>query len=109
MPRNPEDDGKIDDLLADLWQRHLPQLRQRLDVLDQTAAEASTGALTEASRLEALSIAHKLSGNLGMFGYHTGSQIASAIEHILKSPTPDTLRTLIELTGTLRQTLSPNL
>jgi HPt (histidine-containing phosphotransfer) domain-containing protein len=104
-----QDDGKLEDLLADLWQRHLPQLRERLDILDRTAAEASTGNLPEASRLEAQSIAHKLSGNLGMFGHHAGSEIASTIEHILKTPTPETLTALTGLTKSLRDTLTPHL
>jgi HPt (histidine-containing phosphotransfer) domain-containing protein len=102
-------DGKIDALLADLWQRHLPQLHERLDLLDRTAAEASAGTLSEASRLEALSVAHKLAGNLGMFGHHQANIIASNIEQIFKSPTPETLATLPALARNLRTTLAPAL
>jgi HPt (histidine-containing phosphotransfer) domain-containing protein len=100
------DNGKIEALLADLWQRHLPQLHERLDLLDKVAAEASTGTLAEASRLEALSVAHKLSGNLGMFGHQQGSEIASQIEHILKAPAPETLSVLVTHTGNLRKVLA---
>jgi HPt (histidine-containing phosphotransfer) domain-containing protein len=100
------DDGKIEALLADLWQRHLPALRERLDLLDRTAAEASSGTLTEASRLEALSIAHKLAGNLGMFGHQQATEIASALEQILKSPTPETLAALPSMTSDLRSKLA---
>jgi HPt (histidine-containing phosphotransfer) domain-containing protein len=100
------DDGKIAALLADLWQRHLPALRERLDLLDQIAAEASSGTLAEASRLEAHSMAHKLAGNLGMFGHQHATEIASAMEQILKTPTPETLVTLAGLTSDLRRTLA---
>ena len=98
-------EAKVDTLIADLWQKNLPTLRERLDLLDRTAAEASSGALAEAARAEAQSIAHKLAGNLGMFGYPKGSEVASQMEHILKSHTPETLRTLTALTLQLRQAL----
>jgi HPt (histidine-containing phosphotransfer) domain-containing protein len=102
-------DEKIEALLADLWQRHLPTLRERLDLLDRTALEASSGTLTEASRLEALSIAHKLAGNLGMFGHQQATEIAGAMEQILKAPTPKTLSRLTSLAKDLRKTLAPAL
>ncbi len=82
-----DDEAKIDSLLAALWERNLPTLRERLDTLDRAAAAAASGHLTEASRAEALGIAHKLSGSLGMFGHHRGTEIARQIEAIL-SPTP---------------------
>ena len=97
---------EIDSLLADLWQRHLPTLRERLDLLDRTAAEAATGTLDETARAEGQSIAHKLSGNLGMFGHHKAGDIASQIEHIFKAPTPETLVRLTALAGELRQSLA---
>ncbi len=105
-----EDPGKeIDSLLADLWQRHLPTLRERLDLLDRTATEAATDTLDEPTRAEGQSIAHKLSGNLGMFGHNKAGDLASQIEHILKTPTPETLPLLAGLTRTLRETLANHL
>ncbi len=100
---------EIETLLAELWQRHLPTLHERLDILDRAAAAASTGALAEPSREEALSIAHKLSGNLGMFGYQQAGNIASRMEHILKAPTPEDLARLSTLARELRATLAPQL
>lgn len=101
--------GEIDSLLADLWQRHLPTLRERLDLLTRTAAEAATGTLDETARAEAQSVAHKLSGNLGMFGHNKAGGIASQIEHIFKTPTPETLSNLGSLTQDLHETLASNL
>lgn len=102
-------EAKVDHLIAKLWQRHLPSLRERLDLLDRTAAEASSGILAEASRSEALSIAHKMAGNLGMFGYPKGSEVASEIEHLLKDPTAETLLRLAPLTVQLRKSLAAGL
>jgi HPt (histidine-containing phosphotransfer) domain-containing protein len=102
-------DEKIEALLADLWQRHLPTLHERLDLLDRAAAEASSGTLAEASRLEAHSVAHKLAGNLGMFGHQQATEIASAMEQILKTPTPEALANLPSLATELRQNLTASL
>ncbi len=96
---------QIDTLLSQLWKKSLPTLHERLDLLDRTASAAASGQLPEASRAEALSIAHKLSGSLGMFGYQQGTEVASKMEHILKSPTPETLATLPTLAEDLRKSL----
>lgn len=102
-------DVQIDNLLAQLWKKNLPTVRERLDLLDQFASDASTGALAEAPRAEALSIAHKLAGSLGMYGYQQGTEVASRMERILKSPTPETLLTLRSLATDLRKSLAAGL
>jgi HPt (histidine-containing phosphotransfer) domain-containing protein len=96
-------------LLADLWRRHLPALHERLDILDRTAKEAASGSLPEPTREEAQSIAHKLAGNLGMFGHNEAGDIASQMEQILKAPTAQTLPELSPLAQSLRQQLAPSL
>ncbi|MGF7180135.1 Hpt domain-containing protein [Tunturiibacter psychrotolerans] len=100
---------QIDNVLATLWKKNLPTLRERLDLLDHTASLAASGALPEEPRLEAYSIAHKLTGSLGMFGYHQGTDIARKIEQILKAPTPTQLTTLTALTKELRTSISAGL
>jgi HPt (histidine-containing phosphotransfer) domain-containing protein len=100
---------QIDNILAQLWQKNLPTIRERLDLLDQFASAASTGTLAEGARLEALGIAHKLAGSLGMYGYQQGTEVASQMERILKSPTPETLRTLRALAVDLRKSLAAGL
>jgi hypothetical protein len=102
-------DAQIDNLLAQLWKKNLPTVRERLDLLDQFASAASTGALAEGPRIEALSIAHKLAGSLGMYGYQQGTEVASRMERILKSPTPETLLTLRSLAIDLRKSLAAGL
>jgi HPt (histidine-containing phosphotransfer) domain-containing protein len=100
---------QIDNVLAQLWQKNLPTIRERLDQLDQFAFAASAGTLAEGTRVEALSIAHKLAGSLGMYGYQQGTEVASQMERILKSPTPETLITLRSLAVDLRKSLEAGL
>jgi HPt (histidine-containing phosphotransfer) domain-containing protein len=108
-PAPDEIPDQIDTLLAELWQKNLPTIRERLDLLDQFASAASTGTLPEGTRVEALGIAHKLAGSLGMYGYQQGTEVASKMERILKSPTPDTLLTLRALAVDLRRSVSAGL
>jgi chemotaxis protein histidine kinase CheA len=102
-------DAKIDNVLAQLWQKNLPTVRERLDLLDKFGKLASSGKLDEPARIEALNIAHKLAGSLGMYGYQQGTEVASKMEHILKSPTPETLLTLRALSVDLRKSLAAGL
>jgi HPt (histidine-containing phosphotransfer) domain-containing protein len=102
-------DNKINTLLAELWQKGLPTIRERLDLLDQLGSIAASGTLDEATRVEALNIAHKLAGSLGMYGYQQGTEVASKMERILKSPTPETLLTLPALAADLRKSLAAGL
>jgi HPt (histidine-containing phosphotransfer) domain-containing protein len=91
----------VNPAIAALWQRNRPLLLERLALLDQAAA----GPLTPSLRGEAIAIAHKLSGSLGMFGFHDGTQIARELEAHLESPAPDST-ILAALTTQLRGTLN---
>lgn len=104
--RTPSDD-EIQALLADVWQRHLPALHERLNLLQRAAESSATGNLSEAARAEAQSTAHKLAGNLGMFGHQEAGDIAGHIEQALKSPTPGTA--LATLVAKLRQSLAAHI
>ena len=100
---------RIDNVLAQLWQKNLPTIRERLDLLDRFGSAAVSGSLEEHTRIEALNIAHKLAGSLGMYGYQQGTEVASKMERILKSPTPETLATLHTLATDLRKSLAAGL
>jgi HPt (histidine-containing phosphotransfer) domain-containing protein len=102
-------DHQIAGLLAQLWQKNLPTIRERLDLLDQFGSAAVSGSIDEHTRIEALNIAHKLAGSLGMYGYEQGTQVASKMERILRSPTPETLGTLRGLAADLRRSLAAGL
>jgi HPt (histidine-containing phosphotransfer) domain-containing protein len=91
-----------------VWQRNLPQVRDRLSLLQRAAGELeATGTVEAALRDEALAAAHKLAGSLGMFGYQDGTLHARRIEQLLdpeKAPAPQ------ELSGEVRslcETLAP--
>jgi HPt (histidine-containing phosphotransfer) domain-containing protein len=102
-------DDQINNVLAQLWQKNLPTVRERLDLLDKFGTAAASGKLDEPTRIEALNIAHKLAGSLGMYGYQQGTEVASRMERILKSPTPETLLTLRALAVDLRKSLASGL
>ena len=93
-------------LLASLWERSLPVLRERCALLERAAAAAQAGILTPELRAEATAIAHKLSGSLGMFGYPEGTDFARRIEHQLENDTPVDALQLAQNVAALRASLS---
>lgn len=67
--------------LQAIWDRQLPQLRERVALLSRAAETlAETRTIEPQLRAEALDIAHKLAGSLGMFGYHGATDAARAVE-----------------------------
>jgi len=90
-------------LLDDLWQRNLPVVEARLAVLDR-AAQADP--LPEELRLDAISVAHKLAGSLGMFGFAEGTRISRQLELALDLPVADSAQ-LTQLAQQLREELFP--
>ncbi|HTF67940.1 MAG TPA: Hpt domain-containing protein [Edaphobacter sp.] len=106
MNQSTHSDPEIHALLEDLWQRHLPATRERLDLLENAVRMAFAGQLNATHRAEAQSVAHKLSGNLGMFGHKEAGLIASEIEYILKTLTPDAVAELGENMQRLRHSLN---
>ncbi|WP_419804534.1 Hpt domain-containing protein [Terriglobus sp.] len=70
--------------IAAIWQRQVPLTRQRLQVLRKAADMLSeTRTIEPDLRAEALDIAHKLAGSLGMFGYSEATDHARSVEHEL--------------------------
>jgi HPt (histidine-containing phosphotransfer) domain-containing protein len=70
-----------------IWQRNLPQTRERIALLQRAATQLSNARTLDSDlHAEALSIAHKLAGSLGMFGYTAGTEHARAIEIELSHP-----------------------
>ncbi len=86
MPPSPEATKAI---LARVWEKNLPLLRERLDHLQAAADALHHGPLTADAEAEAAGIAHKLAGSLGMFGYLRGTDAARKLELSFESGTPE--------------------
>ncbi len=98
--------GNPQQILASVWQRNLPLVRQRLCALRSAAELSHSGSLTAPVRVEAAEIAHKLAGSLGMFGFPAGSDIAKHLEMLLDGEAPLSAVELAELTTKLEQILA---
>jgi HPt (histidine-containing phosphotransfer) domain-containing protein len=71
-------------LLGEIWKRNQILVLDRLLILEKAAKAAAQNTLQPALREDASSIAHKLAGSLGMFGFAEGTHIAREIEHLLE-------------------------
>ena len=87
-----------------IWLQNLPILRARLDQLAAAATAAKTQTLSATDRQEAISIAHKLAGSLGMFGFPEGSVLALQLETAFQA-TESQPEMLAQLAAQLRVTL----
>jgi HPt (histidine-containing phosphotransfer) domain-containing protein len=67
-------------MLAVMWERNLPILRERINEIEKAASAAADGSLTSEARASASGTAHKLAGSLGMFGYPRGTDLARKLE-----------------------------
>ena len=97
---------KIAAMLAKLWQRNQPQILDRLALLDQVALAAASNTLVPEQKAEAMSVAHKLAGTLGTFGFPQATDLARALEQHLEQPHPGA-PALIDLMTQLRTSLYP--
>ena len=82
-PANPTDtpqDGTLSRALDGLWQRFLPEIMERLTILE-SAATAIAGPSFAPKQCEAAqAAAHKLAGVLCTFGLARGTELAREIE-----------------------------
>jgi len=74
--------------LADLWRASRPTVLERVAILVDAQAALSADPFNADARSRGREAAHKLSGVLGVFGLPRGSELAAAIEEILKSGEP---------------------
>ncbi len=68
-----------------LWEKHLPQMEERVTTLRMAAESLATGTLTEAEQQRAGADAHKLAGVLGTFGLKEGTELAREAEALYES------------------------
>jgi HPt (histidine-containing phosphotransfer) domain-containing protein len=76
----PLTDEALAQAMDGLWARFLPDIRDRVSVLEAAAQVASKGKLTAKQRNAAQTAAHKLAGVLGTFGLTPGTVLARELE-----------------------------
>jgi HPt (histidine-containing phosphotransfer) domain-containing protein len=69
--------------LARLWVKFLPQIEERVAVLEAAARALAAGSLSVEQREAAHAAAHKLAGSLGTFGLLRGTELAREAELLL--------------------------
>jgi HPt (histidine-containing phosphotransfer) domain-containing protein len=79
---NPIEQDALNQALDRMWAKFLPQLKERVSLLESAAADFSAGRLSPADRLAAHAAAHKLAGVLGTFGLDRGTVLARELEAI---------------------------
>jgi HPt (histidine-containing phosphotransfer) domain-containing protein len=78
--------NELNEKVQVLWQKYLPQMLARWEVIHSAIDALNRGNLTDALRNEAAQEAHKLAGSLGTFGLQVGSELATEIEHLFSTP-----------------------
>jgi len=58
----------------------MPQIVERIAILESAAPATAAGTLSLTQRVEAISAAHKLAGVLGTFGLTEGTELAREVE-----------------------------
>ncbi len=72
----------LNQALDALWTKFLPQLKERVGILETAAAAFTANQLSLAGQQEAATAAHKLAGVLGTFGLTEGTFLARELEII---------------------------
>lgn len=88
-----------------IWQRHLPQIEERLAVIESAAAATAAGTLSPDQKLAARAAAHNLAGVLGSFGVAEGTAPARETERLYAAdadPDPENAARLAGMAATLR-------
>ena len=88
-----------------LWTRFLPEIGERVRVLEGAAAALAAGSLSRAERDSAYAIAHKLAGVLGTFNLARGTELARELESAYgreKGPDPASAPHLAAIAAELR-------
>ncbi len=77
---DPEKAGEIAKALDKIWAKFLPEIRERVAVLESAAASFAAHALTTSQQEDAHAAAHKLAGVLGAFNLARGTDLARELE-----------------------------
>lgn len=83
------DPEQIQKRMAELWARHLPEIAERVRVLESACSALENGELSGEERKAASAAAHKLAGALGTFGRTRGTELARELEEMLDGGSDD--------------------
>jgi HPt (histidine-containing phosphotransfer) domain-containing protein len=99
------DPEKMREMLAGIWEKHKPEMEERLAVLERTCRILGERELSAEERTAAVFAAHKLAGALGTFGRTQGSDVARTLEHRMEglNSLQSHLPELLETTAKLRE------
>ena len=76
----PIEQAALDEAINRLWVRFLPEMMERIVVLEAAATAFAAGTLTFTHQEQANSAAHKLAGVLGSFNLTKGTVLARQLE-----------------------------
>ena len=76
----PSGQTELNAAIERLWLRFLPEIRERVAVLESAAGAFAAHALTAAQQDDAHAAAHKLAGVLGTFKLAHGTDLARELE-----------------------------
>jgi HPt (histidine-containing phosphotransfer) domain-containing protein len=71
-----------------LWVRFLPEIRERVGILEAAAADCAASQLSTAQVEAAHAAAHKLAGTLGTFSLGGGTELAREFELLFSNNEP---------------------
>jgi DNA-binding response OmpR family regulator len=67
------------------WEKYRHKSHQQLEALEEIIKGWGEGNFKDSDRTLAISIAHRLAGNLGLFGFDEASQFARELEQVLET------------------------
>lgn len=94
------------DALGRLWVQFLPQLQERVTIIESANKALAAGTLSIDEQAAANSAAHKLAGVLGTFGLTRGTILAREAEVLYSGPQytdPQAAPQLTEITSELKR------
>jgi HPt (histidine-containing phosphotransfer) domain-containing protein len=102
---DPVEHSVLAQALNQLWARFLPQIEERVAILESAASAFTAGQLSAGQSAAASSAAHKLAGVLGTFGLARGTDLGRELEIIYSregGPDPALGERIVEITARLR-------
>ena|SRR5215472_17622737 len=100
----PSQQASLNEALDRLWKQFLPQIEERVAVLESAGAALAEDRLSHDQREAAHGAAHKLAGVLGTFGLTKGTVLAREAELLCSGETdPEAAPELGEIAKRLKE------